>query len=67
MIRLLNIALFMVVLCLSVGVQAADYQSFKAIPVLHEGRVKPLDSVARVYKERLSGSEHGAAVFMAQV
>ena len=67
MIRLLNIAMFMVMLCLSVGAQAANYQSFKAIPVLHEGRVKPLDSVARVYKERLSGSEYGASVFMAQV
>ncbi len=34
---------------------AFDYSSFERIPVLHEGRVKPLFSVARIYLRQISG------------
>lgn len=64
--HILRLGLLILLLCVSLGAQANEYEAFKAIPVLHEGRVKPLDSVARVYKERLSGNEQDAAAFMAQ-
>lgn len=34
-----------------------DYEAFKHIPVLQDGRVKPLDTFARVQLQQLSGSE----------
>lgn len=35
--------------------KAMSYSNFGGIPVLHEGRVKPLDSFARIYLKRFSG------------
>lgn len=34
-----------------------DYSSFRTIPVLHEGRIKPMESFARLSLEKLSGHE----------
>jgi len=34
-----------------------DYSAFRTLPVLHDGRVKPLDSFARIYLEKFSGQE----------
>lgn len=34
-----------------------DYNAFSQLPVLHEGRVKPLDSFARIQLRELSGME----------
>lgn len=34
-----------------------DYNAFSQLPVLHEGRVKPLDSFARIQLRELSGKE----------
>jgi len=35
--------------------QHLDYSSFASIPILHEGRIKPLDSFARVMFRHISG------------
>ncbi|MCS5597646.1 MAG: cytochrome c biogenesis protein CcsA [Alphaproteobacteria bacterium] len=32
-----------------------DYNAFANLPILHEGRIKPLESFARIYLERFSG------------
>jgi|TARA_R110002126_G_scaffold13118_1_gene56037 ABC-type transport system involved in cytochrome c biogenesis permease subunit len=34
-----------------------DFKGFQELPVSHEGRVKPLDSFARIYLKRFSGHE----------
>lgn len=39
---------------------AFDLSSFSALPVLDQGRVKPLDSFARIYLNKFSGREHYA-------
>lgn len=48
----------LLVLC-ALPVKAADfdYAAFARIPVLHEGRVKPMDSFARIHLKRFSDSE----------
>lgn len=47
-----------------------DYHDFAEIPVLHEGRVKPLDSLARIELRQFLGREefdhHAAIVWLAQ-
>lgn len=49
---------------------ALDMQNFRKLPILHEGRVKPVDSFARLSLKFLSGSEktetQGADEFLAQ-
>ncbi len=40
-----------------VKAETFDYTSFGQTPILHEGRVKPLDSFARIYFQRFSGKE----------
>ena len=35
-----------------------DYDAFSKIPVQHEGRIKPLETFARVHLERFSGASH---------
>lgn len=37
------------------GIPAFDYDSFAAIPVLHEGRMKPIDSMARALLKGMTG------------
>lgn len=34
-----------------------NYKEFSNLPVLHEGRIKPLDSFARIHLKRFSGKE----------
>jgi len=34
-----------------------DFKGFSTLPVSHEGRIKPLDSFARIYLKRFSGHE----------
>lgn len=34
-----------------------DYDNFRKIPVLHDGRIKPLDSLARIELRQLSGKD----------
>ena len=36
---------------------AFDYAAFKHIPMLHDGRAKPIDSFARAYLQRLHGGQ----------
>ncbi|MGB4108089.1 MAG: cytochrome c biogenesis protein CcsA [Alphaproteobacteria bacterium] len=52
------IALFLILCC--APAQAAEklsYNKFSLLPVLHEGRVKPLDSFARITLREFSGHE----------
>jgi len=58
--RALICTLFMLFICvMPVQVHAqADYTSFAQIPILHEGRIKPIDSFARHYLKVFSGKEH---------
>ena len=47
--------------CFSGPAQAAkiyNYSSFAQIPILHEGRIKPLDSFARLMLKRFSGENN---------
>lgn len=63
MMRRALIPLLLILLCLAGPVRAMDVgdSGFGKIPVLHEGRVKPLDSFARTFYWRLTGSQapHG--------
>lgn len=61
-------SLILILLCLlpSSYTYAMDYEAFSRIPLMHEGRVKPADSVGRIYKKQLSGSEKNAAAFLAR-
>jgi len=54
------IAAFLLLLLLplplqATGTDAFDYSGFTNIPILHDGRIKPLDSFARVMFKRISG------------
>ena len=48
-----------------------NYQGFSNLPVLHEGRIKPLESLARIYLKRLSGAKtiegQAAIVWLSEV
>jgi ABC-type transport system involved in cytochrome c biogenesis permease subunit len=59
------LAMTMVFISIESHAATIDYSSFKKIPVLHEGRVKPLDSYARVKLREFSGSEHDAVAWLA--
>ena len=39
-----------------------DLNDWAALPVMHDGRVKPIDSFARIMRKTLSGSERGDGV-----
>jgi ABC-type transport system involved in cytochrome c biogenesis permease subunit len=45
---------------------ALNYSAFRMLPILHEGRVKPLDSYARLKLEQFSGQETGADAWLAE-
>lgn len=53
------VLLILCALLFSFGAQAAtlDSAAFKRIPIVHDGRVKPLDTFARAYLYRLSGGQ----------
>lgn len=50
------------------NVKAQEFQphGLSEIPVLHEGRVKPLGTLARYLRKNLNGSEKGAEKFLAE-
>lgn len=66
--------LFLIVLCLvSLPAQASqdlNYKHFAAIPIQHEGRIKPIDTFARASLKKFSGSDSingtGATPWLAQ-
>jgi len=64
--RLLACALLVLCSLLPFAAQARDYDSFRRLPVLEDGRLKPLDSFAENMKVRLSGSSKGAVEWLAQ-
>ncbi|MCP5361714.1 MAG: hypothetical protein H6908_03615 [Hyphomicrobiales bacterium] len=41
----------------SEALPALDYDAFRTLPILHEGRVKPLDTVARVSLQSIYGKQ----------
>lgn len=57
MIRIILIAIFIVCALASWGARADDFNTaaFRQIPILHEGRVKPMDSFARALLLALHG------------
>lgn len=46
---------------------ALDMTNFKTIPILEEGRLKPLDSFARAHLKTLSGQDTQAIEFLAEI
>lgn len=40
--------------------------AFGTIPIMHQGRVKPMDSFARAVKKQLSGTEDDALIWLAE-
>lgn len=53
----MNYILVLLLLCFSGAAHALDYSQFERIPVQHEGRIKPLESFARINLKLFSGSE----------
>ena len=43
-----------------------DLDAFSKIPVMHEGRIKPMDSVARSLHKKLSGNDKQAILWLAE-
>jgi len=50
--------IFLLLLFFATAAQAADlnYDTFRTLPILHDGRVKPLESFARIYLLEISGA-----------
>ncbi len=42
-----------------------NLQGFKTLPILHEGRIKPMDSFAKIHKQQISGHDKDAAEWLA--
>src|SRR5690606_15555015 len=55
------LALLLCLIVLSAPAQAFDYDDFKTLPVLHDGRIKPLDSFARHHLMVFSGKDRHAS------
>lgn len=49
--------LWLVLFAAPVSAAGMDYADFKNLPILHDGRIKPLDSFARHYLQIFSGKE----------
>ncbi len=47
-----------------VQAQSLDVRSFGQLPILDEGRIKPIESFARAKKKELSGSERNAVAWL---
>jgi ABC-type transport system involved in cytochrome c biogenesis permease subunit len=67
-------ALLLFLCCANIAAAAEpklDYGQFGLLPVLHEGRIKPLDSFARIMLREFSGRDavhgHGATEWLAEV
>lgn len=58
--------LLLLLLPASARAETLDYKSFGQIPVQHEGRIKPLDSLARTYLKAFSGNENNADQWLAE-
>ena len=54
----LLLAIFISAFTHSAYAQSLNYKDFSNLPVLHEGRVKPLDSFARVHLKKWTGSDN---------
>ncbi len=57
--------LFLLCLCISLPCLARtdfEFETFSALPVLHEGRIKPLDSFARIELRKIHGTERFAGL-----
>ena len=64
LMRSKNLSIFIILLAsftptnlLAVDSYQFEYSNFEKIPILHEGRIKPLDSVARIWLKTLYGKE----------
>jgi len=43
-----------------------DINAFAELPIMHEGRIKPIDSFARSLRKQLSGKDNKAALWLAE-
>lgn len=57
MLRLLLLFAFLMTPVTSYAAEKLNFSTFSSLPILHEGRVKPLDSFARVMLKTFSGTE----------
>ena len=68
---LILLCLFLLPLSVMAEKKVFDYADFAATPILHEGRVKPLDSFARIHLRRFHGKDslegQSANAWLAQV
>lgn len=44
-----------------------DLKEFSKIPIMHDGRIKPMDSYARSMKKQISGSESNAVLWLVNI
>ncbi len=69
--RYAAIALLLILPCLHAAPALADaprlsLDDFSRVPILHDGRVKPMESFARAMKKRFSGSDSAAMEWLVQ-
>lgn len=60
------LALLLLFVSLPAQAQPLDYKDFRRLPVLEDGRLKPLDSFAHNMLQRLSGQSDDAVEWLAQ-
>ncbi len=60
------LALLLFLICWPAQAAEFDYSNFKRLPVLEDGRLKPLDSFAHNMLQRLSGQSRDAPKWLAQ-
>jgi ABC-type transport system involved in cytochrome c biogenesis permease subunit len=64
------IRLLLITLCALASIpahaQTLDMDAFKALPILHEGRIKPIESFAALQKKAVTGEEKNAGLWLAE-
>ncbi len=65
MIRLLTLILC-VFIALPAQAQELNIRNFESLPILNEGRIKPIQSFADIQKKLISGDEQGASAWLAK-
>lgn len=50
-----------------VAANTLDIESFAKLPIMHEGRIKPIDSFARSLQKRFSGQDQNAILWLTEV
>ena len=69
MFRNVFAVIFLCLFCFKTGPALADQldlRTFSKIPVMHEGRLKPMDSFARSVRKQLSGTDENAILWLTE-